>query len=192
MLEFFSNYVNRIWGSSLINRIEWAIAIGVVTELLVWLLSRRLRQALAPVLQRDVYLDATERVRRRRVIQGLPLLLVRSILYVFALVIILRYLGLNTSPELVPMLVCLAAVATVIGWRTLHDMLTGYFIAYDNLFAVGDRVTIGELSGTVLEAGLRYTRLRAADNRELIIANHTIKQVVNHTRTGDLERRAQR
>lgn len=192
MFEALITYANRLWGSSLINRIEWAIAIAVVVELLVWLISRRLRKAFGPVLQRDVYLDAAERVRRRRIILGLPLLLVRAILYVFGLVIVLRYLGLNTSVELVPLLICLAGVVTLVGWRSLHDAVTGYFIAYDNLFAVGDRISVGDLTGTVVETGLRYTRLRAADNRELILANHTIKQVVNHTRTGDLERRAQR
>jgi small conductance mechanosensitive channel len=192
MLDFLSAYANRIWTSALINRMVWAIAIGVVTELLVWLISRRLRRAFAPVLQRDVVLDAAERVRRRRVILGLPLLLVRAGLYLVALVIVLRYLGFNTNAEIVPLLVCLLAVATVIGWRALHDVVAGYFIMYDNLYATGDRITIGEASGTVMEVGLRYTRLKAADGREIAIANDTITQVVNHTRTGEIERRAPR
>ncbi len=192
MLEAISNYANQIWSSTLTNRIVWAICIGIVTELLVWLLNRRLRRAFAPVLQRHVVLDATERVRRRRIILGLPLLLVRAVLYGLALIVVLRYLGFNTSAELVPLTVCLLAVAVAIGWQSLLDAVAGYFIAYDNLFATGDRVTIGDLSGTVVEAGLRHTRLRAADNRELIIANHTIKQVINHTRTGEIERRAAR
>lgn len=192
MLEHISDYAAQIWNSTLINRIVWAICIGVVTELLVWLLSRRLRRAFASVLQRDVVLDATERVRRRRIILGLPLLLVRAVLYGIALIVALRYLGFNTGAELVPLVVCLLAIFTFVGWRALHDAVAGYFIAYDNLFATGDRVTIGDLTGTVMEAGLRYTRLRAADSRELVIANHTITQVVNHTRTAEPERRTGR
>jgi small-conductance mechanosensitive channel len=192
MLEHISNYANQVWNSTLVNRIEWAIAIGVITELLVWLLSRWLRRAFGPVLQRDLVLDATERVRRRRIILGLPLLLSRALLYGLALIVVLRYLGFNTGAELVPLVVCLLAVFTFAGWRVLHDAVAGYFIAYDNLFATGDRVTIGDLTGTVMEAGLRHTRLKAADNRELIIANHSIKQVVNHTRIGEPERRAGR
>lgn len=191
MLEHIGTYIRQIWGSTLVNRLEWAIAVGVVTELLVWLLSRRLRRAFSGVLQRDVVLDATERVRRRRIILGLPLLLVRSVLYALALVVVLRYLGFNTAAEVVPLAVCLLALVAVAGWRALHDAVAGYFIAYDNLFAVGDRITVGDLTGIVLEAGLRFTRLRSADNRELIIANHAITQVVNHTR-GELERRAGR
>ncbi|MBU0608260.1 MAG: mechanosensitive ion channel family protein [Armatimonadetes bacterium] len=189
MLEHITDYANQIWHSTLVNRIEWAIAIGVVTELLVWLLSRRLRRAFAPVLQRDLVLDATERVRRRRIILGLPLLLLRVVLYGLALALVLRYLGLNPAAELVPLTIGVLAVGAIAGWRTLQDAVAGYFIAYDNLFAVGDRVTIGDLTGTVMEAGLRFTRLRAADSRELVIANHTITQVVNHTRVGEGERR---
>jgi len=192
MLDFLSSYINRVWGSTLPNRLVWAIAVAVIAELLVWLISRRLRRAFQPALQRDVYLDAAERVRRRRVILGLPLILLRAVLYTVALVIILRYLGFNTGAEIVPLLVCLLALAALIGWRTLHDVEAGYFIVYDNLYATGDRVTIGEFSGTVTEVGLRYTRLKAADGRELVVANDTITHVTNHTRTGEIERRGQR
>jgi len=184
MLDHISNYINQIWGSTLINRLEWAIAIGVITELLVWLISRRLRRAFEPVLQRDLVLEATERVRRRRIILGLPLLLVRVVLYAIALVVVLRYLGFNVSAELVPLGACALGLAAVAGWRVLQDAAAGYFIAYDNLFAVGDRITVGDLTGTVMEAGLRFTRLKGADGREQIVANHTIATVVNHTRGG--------
>lgn len=189
MFEFITNYASQIWHSTLVNRLEWAIAIGVVTELLVWLLSRRLRRAFAPVLQRDMVLDATERVRRRRIILGLPLLLMRAVLYGLALAVVLRYLGLNPGAELVPLALGVLGICAIAGWRTLQDAMTGYFIAYDNLFATGERVTIGDLSGTVMEAGLRHTRLRAADGRELVIANHAITHVVNHSRVTDGERR---
>ena len=107
MLEHIIDYANQIWHSTLVNRIEWAIAIGVVTELLVWLLSRRLRRAFAPVLQRDLVLDATERVRRRRIILGLPLLLLRVVLYGLALALVMlafNFLGDGLRDALDPRL----------------------------------------------------------------------------------------
>jgi small conductance mechanosensitive channel len=192
MLEHLHSYINGIYSSSLFNRLVWAVIIAFIFEALVWLIGRRLRRAFEPVMQRDVYLDATERVRRRRVILGLPLLLLRALLYGIGLIIVLRYLGFNTNAELVPLTVGLLAVTVVIGWRVFHDVVAGYFILYDNLYAVGDRVTIGDLAGTVVDVGLRFTRLRASDGRELIVANDSIRQVVNHTRAGDLERRIQR
>lgn len=192
MLEHFDTYVGRVWGSTLPNRLMWAIAVAVIFELLVWLLSKRVRRAYAPLLHRDMLLDATERVKRRRIVLGLPLLLLRGLLYTVALIIILRYLGFNTSAELVPLLITLAAVVAVAFWQVLANATAGYFLMYDDLYATGDRITIGEHNGVVTDTGLRYTRLRGSDGREIIIANGTIKSVINHTRTAELEKRAGR
>lgn len=192
MLEFFNSYIARVWGQTLWQRMAWAICVAVVFELLLWLLSRRLRRAFAPILQRDVYLDATERVKRRKVILGLPLLLLRIVLYVFALLIMLRYLGFNTGAELVPVGIGLLAAFTIIFWSTLRDCVAGYFIMYDGLYNTGDRVTIGDQGGIVMEVGLRYTKLRVQNGLEVAIANSTITQVTNHSRASDLERKTQR
>jgi small conductance mechanosensitive channel len=170
----------------------WAIAVALIIELLVWLLGKRLRKAFAPLLQRDMILDATERVKRRRVILGLPLLLMRGVLYTIALLVILRYLGFNTATELVPLLITLVAVSAVVFWQVLRDAAGGYFIMYDDLYATGDRVTIGQQVGTVMDVGLRYTRLRGADGREIMIANGGVREVVNHTRATEVEKRAGR
>jgi moderate conductance mechanosensitive channel len=192
VFEHFFDYMNRVWASTLPNRLSWAIAAAVVFELLEVLLSRRLRRAFAPVLHRDAYLEATERVRRRKVILGLPLLALRVVLYTFALLIILRYLGFNNSAEVVPVGIALLATATLIFWPSLKDAAAGYFIMYDGLYATGDRVTIGDQNGVVSEVGLRYTRLRGADGREIALANSTIRAVINHTRTAEIEKRAGR
>ena len=191
-MDHFMNYVNRLWGSTLPNRLAWAIAAAVVFELLVWLVSKRLRRAFEHVLQRDNFLDPSERVRRRKVILGLPLLLVRAVLYPIAGLVILRYLGFNTSAELVPLGLALLVVATLAMWQVARDMAAGYFIIYDGLLATVERVTIGDQTGLVSEVGLPYTRLRGADGREIAIANGTITAVINHTRTAEIEKRAGR
>lgn len=192
MLEHFDVYINRVWGSTLPNRLMWAILVAVVFEVLVWLLSKRLRRAYAPLLHRDMLLDATDRVKRRKIMLGLPLLLLRGLLYTVAIAIIVRYLGFNTGAEIVPLLIAFAAVVTVVFWQVLANAAAGYFLVYDDLYATGDRVTIGEHNGVVTDVGLRQTRLRGNDGREIIIANSTIKSVINHTRTADLEKRAGR
>jgi len=182
MLDYFAGYIARVWGSTLPNRLAWAIAVALVAEVLVWLLSKRLRKAFAPVLQRDLVLDATERVKHRRVILGLPLLALRSVVYAVAVLIILRYLGFNTGAELVPLLIAVIAVATVTFWGVLKDAAAGYFIIYDGLYAEGDRVTIGDQNGIVTDLGLRYTRLRGTDGRSIALANGKIVAVINHTK----------
>jgi small conductance mechanosensitive channel len=192
VLESIISYASRIWGSTLPNRLVWAICVAIVFELLVWLVNRRLRKAFAPVLQRDLHLEATERVRHRKVLLGLPLLLTRGLLYTVAMLVILRYLGFNTGAEFVPLLIAAAAVATAIFWQVFRDAAAGYFIMYDGLYAAGDRVTIGDHNGVVAEVGLRCTRLRGTDGREIAIANSQVREVINHTRASEGDRRSGR
>jgi MscS family membrane protein len=189
--DYVLEYANRVWHSTLINRLEWAIAIAVVFELLMWWTGRRLRRALQPVLQRDLHLDATERVLRRKTLLVLPLQVANGVLFLVAILVILRYLGFNTSAEVVPIALGLLALAAVAGWRNLQDAAAGYFLMYDDLFASGDRITIGELTGVVTAVGLRHTRLQGPDGREICLANREIRSVVNHTRTRDIQRKAQ-
>ena len=174
--------------SSPANRLAWAICIAVVGEILIRLAQWRLRKAFEPVMQRDLYLDAAERVRRRRVVLGLPLLLSRMLILIVFLLIIVRYLGFDTRAEVVPVGVAVALAAVLIFWRPLRDMACGYFIMYDGLYATGDRVTIGEHTGVVTAVGLRHTRLRAPDGRETAIANSTITDVTNHSSAREMER----
>lgn len=182
MLEYLGAYVARVWGSTLPTRLAWAIATAVVFELLIWLLSRRFRRALAPALQRELTMEATERVKHRRVVLGLPLLLLRGALYLIGVLVILRYLGFSTGTELVPLLIALLGAVVLTLWGSLRDAAAGYFLQLDGLYAVGDRVTIGGHHGVVTEVGLRQTRLKGADGREIVIANGEVREVQNHSR----------
>ncbi|MGE5559930.1 MAG: mechanosensitive ion channel family protein [Chloroflexota bacterium] len=64
----------------------------------------------------------------------------------------------------------------------VRDMITGFFLIYEDQFAVGDYVTIGELSGTVEEMGLRVTKLRDFSGDMHIIPNGSIDRTTNHSR----------
>lgn len=192
MLDFIDTFASRLFTSAFFNRIAWAFAIAIIFEILIRLTTWRLRKAFTPILQRDAFLDATERVKRRKILLGLPLLLMRTIIFAVAILVIVRYLGFNTQAEIVPLTVALLAVITLIFWRPLKDAAAGYYIMYDNLYAPGERLTIGEHNGSVLEVGLRHTRLRTPDGREITLANSEITQVTNHTRGAELEKRASR
>ena len=189
MLDFIDAFFTRIWTSTLINRLVWAISIAVVFELLIWLPRRWIRKAMAPIIQRDLYLDAAERVRRRKVVLGLPLLLTRVLLFSLAIVIILRYFAFDTRAEIIPLGIALLAIAVYVLRRPLQDAARGYFLMYDDVFATGDRVTIGAHNGTIISVGLLHTRLRAQDGREITISNSQINEVVNHSRQPQAERR---
>lgn len=63
----------------------------------------------------------------------------------------------------------------------ITDILAGLFIIFEGEFQVGDIVTIGDWRGTVLEIGMRTTKLIKEGNIK-IINNSNIRDVVNMTR----------
>ena len=171
-----------------------AILVALVFELLVYLINRRIRSALATALRRDVGREPSERIRRRRIVEGLPLLINRIVLYAMAFLMILRIFGLRTEAELLPILLLVALAAIVIFRDHLRDAVRGYYILYDHLYGPGDRITIAEsrglgfqpenplLTGVVTELNLRTTRLRTPDGQEMVIPNSQVRSVINHSR----------
>ena len=191
MFEAMGNYIQGVWQSTLPTRLTHAILVAVVFEALILLTKRRLRNAFKRVLAHDLHRDATMRVLRRRVVLGLPLLISETVLITVALLIMLRYLGFEVAAEVLPIGLVLIVAAVVIFRNTLPDMAAGYFILYDDLLSVGDRITVGDVTGEVVQMGLRRTRLLTNDGGEISLANSLLRQVTNHTRAAETERAAQ-
>lgn len=66
--------------------------------------------------------------------------------------------------------------------KLVKDVIAGFFTALENQYSVGEYVTIGTITGTVVELGMRVTKLRDDDGKLVIIANGDIVQVINHSR----------
>jgi len=64
----------------------------------------------------------------------------------------------------------------------IKDIISGFFIIMENQFAVGDLITIENLTGTVEGMELRVTKLRSFDGDLYIIPNGEIKKITNHVR----------
>lgn len=109
--------------------------------------------------------------------------LVGSILKVVTIAVIvimvLAVWGINTTA-----LITGAGVLTLVvglGMQSLiGDVVAGLFIVFENEFNVGDIVTIGDFRGTVVEIGIRTTKLEALGNIK-IINNSDIRGVLNQT-----------
>ncbi|QNU66763.1 mechanosensitive ion channel family protein [Ruminiclostridium herbifermentans] len=74
-------------------------------------------------------------------------------------------------------------VAIGLGAQSLiKDTISGFFILLEDQFAVGDLITIDNMTGTVERMELRVTRLKNSTGDLYIIPNGEIKRVINHTR----------
>src|SRR5262249_50246818 len=61
------------------------------------------------------------------------------------------------------------------------DVVSGFFILFENQFLVGDYIKIGEGAGTVEELGMRVTKIRDGYGKLHIIPNGQIKGGVSYS-----------
>lgn len=62
----------------------------------------------------------------------------------------------------------------------VKDVITGFFILFEDQFGVGDYITIDKYSGIVEEVGLRVTKIRDFSGALHIVPNGQITSVTNH------------
>ena len=61
----------------------------------------------------------------------------------------------------------------------VKDIITGFFIIFEDQFSVGDYIRVGQFEGTVEEIGLRTTKIKSWTGELHIIPNGNILEVTN-------------
>ncbi len=75
-----------------------------------------------------------------------------------------------------------AGLAIGFGAQSLvQDVISGFFIVFEDQFAVGDYVFISGVEGDVEEIGLRTTKVRDWTGERYVIPNGNISQVTNYS-----------
>ncbi len=119
--------------------------------------------------------------RRARTLSTLLKSIVQYVVYFVALVMILREFQIDTTSILAGAGVIGLAVG--FGAQTLvKDVITGFFILFEDQYSVGDYIVSGDMAGTVEDMGFRITKLRGSNGVLHIIPNGSITKVSNHTR----------
>ncbi len=145
------------------------------------------------VLTKIVYVIIDKAVKRKRnnifykderKINTLVAVLKNIIKYVFyfiGLVMVLDMFDINTASILAT--AGIGGLAIGFGAQSLvKDIITGFFILFEDQFSVGDYVKIGEYEGIVEELGVRVTKIRAFSGELHIIPNSNIEIVTNRAR----------
>ncbi|WP_426450392.1 mechanosensitive ion channel family protein [Paenibacillus sp. S-38] len=108
--------------------------------------------------------------------------LVRNIVtYVVNFILILMILS-QFNVNLGPVLAGAGVLGLAIGFGAqslVKDVITGFFIIFEDQFAVGDVIQVGNYKGSVEEIGLRVTRIKSWTGEIHILPNGTINQVTN-------------
>ena len=145
--------------------------------------------ALIGIVVVRLLLKFVDRLLARTKLEPAAARLVRSILqavlYLLVFLIAAPVIGVDVTS-----LVALTSVVTLAISLSLQNALTnvigGFNLLYTKPFVVGDFVEIATKSGTVLEVGLTYTRLRTGDNKIISIPNSAVvaTDIVNYSAAG--------
>jgi moderate conductance mechanosensitive channel len=152
----------------------------VVRRMITRLVARMARGASSmPGRALDGLLVNAERRRQRSEAIGSVLRSVASFLILgTGALTILSVLKINLAPLLASAGV--AGVAIGFGARNLvTDFLSGVFMILEDQYGVGDVIDAGVATGTVIEVGLRVTKLRGDDGEIWYVRNGEVKRIGN-------------
>jgi small-conductance mechanosensitive channel len=104
-----------------------------------------------------------------------------KVVWVVALLMALEQLHVEIAPALT--VAGLASVAVGFGAQNLvRDLITGFYIVFEDQYAMGDTIQVGDTTGRVENLTLRRTVLRDARGALVTIANGEIRTVSNLSR----------
>lgn len=106
--------------------------------------------------------------------------IIKWVLIVAVAIIILKAFGVDTT-TLIAGLGILALILGLGAQQLVADIIAGFFIVFESEFVVGDIVTIDGWRGTIIDIGIRVTKLVDASNNIKIVNNSDIRNVVNLT-----------
>ena len=174
MVDSFSRWTEAVLAGGL--RLL-GILIGAVV--LIWLLrvlTRRLVQ-LATTESRAAVLHE----QQTRTLAGILYSAGTAVILTVAVLLALPEFGINVTP--IAAAAGLASLAVGFGAQHLvRDLINGFFIVFEDQYAVGEMIRIGEMTGRVEHLTLRRTVVRDVRGALVTIPNGEIRQVANISR----------
>jgi len=159
---------------------EWGWTLGKIA--VIWisgiLIVKLVRRTLQRALDHQAQIGGRKNARRRQTLIRLASNVVTYTVNFLVILLILEQLGFS----LMPLLAGAGVVGLAIGFgaqNLVRDVITGFFILFEDQFGVGDVIQTGNFKGTVEEIGLRSTRIRSWSGETHIIPNGKIESVTN-------------
>jgi small-conductance mechanosensitive channel len=167
-----------------IKEILWSVLPALGKILLVLVLSKFLL-SMARTFVQKLFFPERRRTsmdpQKAKTLETLMQSGVRYLIYFIAGITILSTLGVKTESVLAS--AGIVGIAIGFGAQSLvQDVVTGFFIIFEDQFIVGDYIETAGLSGFVEEMGLRVTKLRDFNGVVHVLPNSKIGNVTNHSR----------
>lgn len=106
--------------------------------------------------------------------------ILKYVIYICAVLGILNVYGIDTTS----IIASIGIVSLLIGLALqdiIKDFLAGVLILFDNKYAIGDIISIGNFKGEVISFGLMSTKIKNDVGEVKIISNSSFKEVINYS-----------
>ncbi|MBW4828370.1 MAG: mechanosensitive ion channel family protein [Clostridiaceae bacterium] len=169
-----------------INRNEDLTILGklvkiVIIFLLVRIAIRVLNALINKAMERRSKLRFGMDDRKANTLAAILKNLGKYVFYFIGLVPALELFGIKTTSILAT--AGIGGLAIGFGAQSLvKDVITGFFILFEDQFSVGDYIKVDGYEGIVEEMGLRVTKIRGFSGELYIIPNSNIQIVTNSTK----------
>lgn len=179
-LKGLARYTTKLW-DYVTSQEFWDMVLGVAIKIVViWLISYLVVVIGKKIIARVFMLRVRNNERRQITIVKLLQSVLSYLVYFSAIMAILSAVNIQIAGLIAG--AGIASVAIAFGAQNLvKDVITGFFIILEDQFSVGDYVKIGTAEGTVMEIGLRTTKLKGNTGELFILPNGSIAEVINYS-----------
>lgn len=180
--------------AQMLNRIDWdqaaealarnaaVVVLVLLAGLLIYrLVSMTIRRTIS-LISKDTFLTAEQAKQRATTLGAVLDALARFVVFFLAILVILQSTEVVDVTAVIASAGVLGVAIGLAAQNIIRDFLTGFFILFENQYAVGDVVQIGSAKGTVESLSLRTTQLRDFQGKVHTIPNSQITVVINQSR----------
>lgn len=175
-----------LWGDKLLN---WALTSGIqiiIIFAIAWLLKMIAKRSIRRIVKTAVTLDKHHvmedgEIKRMNTLIRIFSWTMNTIIVVIAAMMVMQEFGVKIAPILGT--AGIVGVAIGFGGQYLvKDLITGFFIIFENQYRIGDVVNIEGIGGTVEDISLRVTTLRDMNGTVHYIPHGEVKKVSNSSK----------
>lgn len=183
-MEINSKMIQKYW-DKLLSESFWEKVIDTSIEIVLilvvsWIVVRFGKKTINNIFLLRMRSPLNHSERRQRTITKLLQSVISYVVYFSAIFAILSKLNIQVAGLLAG--AGIVGLAVGFGAQSLvKDIITGFFIIFEDQFGVGDYIKINTAEGTVVEIGLRTTKINGVTGEQYIIPNGAIGDVVNYS-----------
>lgn len=183
-MEFIQTYLSAFWQYLIENHVLTNFGKGFIKIIAIIILMRIAisvtKKIVNGVFHRKQKGPFRISERREETLNKLIQNVATYIIYFTAFVMVLDTLTIQVGPLLAG--AGIAGLAIGFGAQNLvQDVISGFFIVFEDQFGVGDYVFFAGVEGTVEEIGLRTTKVKSWTGEQQVIPNGNITQVTNYS-----------